>query len=76
MNSHIPAAELTDITTWEKSGRSGAAGHCVEAAPYAGGVVIRNSNDPAAGGLLFTAAEFVAFIGGARDGDFDHLATN
>ena len=70
--THIPAHELTRVS-WTKSGRSASVANCVEAAQFGGGVVIRNSNFPDAGGLLFTIAEFVAFLGGARDGDFDHL---
>lgn len=71
MDAHVSAADLAGVTGWRKSGRSGAAGHCVEAAPHAGGVVVRNSNSPQAGGLLFTREEWSAFVGGAKDGDFD-----
>jgi len=70
--TYIPAHELTRVS-WTKSGRSASVANCVEAAQLGGGVVVHNSNDPDAGGLLFTSAEFAAFLGGVRDGDFDHL---
>lgn len=70
--SHIAAEGLTGVT-WTKSGRSGAAGHCVQVGQLADGIVIRNSNDPNAGALTFTTEEFAAFVGGAVDGDFDGL---
>jgi hypothetical protein len=33
-------------------------------------VAVRNSRHPAGPALVFTAAEWDAFVGGARDGDF------
>lgn len=58
--------------TWFKSSKSGAAGHCVEVALLDdGGAAVRNSRDPEGGQLRFTAAEWVAFLGGAKDGEFD-----
>jgi hypothetical protein len=44
---------------------------CVEVAAVADGVLVRNSVHPEAGTLRFTTAEWVAFLGGVRDGDFD-----
>jgi hypothetical protein len=69
----LTESDLVEVTGWRKSRRSGAAGHCVEAAPHRGGVALRNSNDPPGGGLLFTSAEWAAFVGGVRDGDFDGM---
>jgi hypothetical protein len=69
----LVAASALARVTWTKSGRSASVANCVEAAAYQGGVVVRNSKDPKAGALLFTAEEFSAFVGGAFDGDFDHL---
>lgn len=61
--------------TWQKSRRSNPSGNCVEMAqlPGGAGVAIRNSRDPDGPALIYTTDEIVAFILGARDGDFDHL---
>ncbi|MEV7622447.1 DUF397 domain-containing protein [Actinoplanes sp. NPDC089786] len=57
---------------WFKSTRSGANGNCVEVAFLAGGeVAVRDSKDPDGPKLRFTAAEWAAFVGGAKDGEFD-----
>jgi hypothetical protein len=59
--------------TWIRSSRSGpTGGNCVEVAFLAGGAVaMRNSRQPDGPALLFTAPEWEAFLGGARDGEFD-----
>lgn len=57
---------------WRKSSHSGYQGNCVEVADLpAGGIGIRNSRDPGGPALIFTRAEFVAFLRGAKDGEFD-----
>jgi Domain of unknown function (DUF397) len=58
--------------TWLKSSRSGpTGGNCVEVAFLpAGDVAMRNSRQPDGPALIFTQAEWDAFIGGARDGEF------
>jgi hypothetical protein len=68
----MPAADLAEVT-WRKSRRSGPqGGNCVEAARLADGqVAVRNSRYCDGPALVFTAAEWAAFVGGARDGDFD-----
>jgi hypothetical protein len=38
-----------------------------------GDVAIRNSRDPHGPVLVYSRAEIEAFIGGAKDGDFDQL---
>lgn len=43
---------------------------CLEAAVVGDGILVRNSVDPE-GTLMFTREEWVAFVGGVRDGDFD-----
>jgi hypothetical protein len=49
-------------------------GACVEIAGLPGGQVgIRNSRDRGGPVLAFTPAEWHAFIGGVRNGEFDRL---
>ena len=59
---------------WVKSSYSGpTGGNCVEVAFLAGGdVAMRNSRDPDGGALIFTQAEWDAFLCGASDGEFGH----
>jgi hypothetical protein len=59
---------------WQKSGRSNPSGNCVEmAALPGGGVAVRNSRHPGGPALIYTRDEIVAFLQGAKDGDFDNL---
>ncbi|HMG63806.1 MAG TPA: DUF397 domain-containing protein [Streptosporangiaceae bacterium] len=67
----VRASSLAGVR-WSKSARSGpTGGNCVEVAFLTGGdVALRNSRQPDGPALVFTAAEWDAFIGGARDGEF------
>ena len=58
---------------WRKSTRSGAqGGNCVEVAEMPdGSVAVRDSKNPEGGRLIFSLAEWDAFIGGVKDGEFD-----
>ncbi|GLZ81616.1 DUF397 domain-containing protein [Actinorhabdospora filicis] len=70
----IPAGELPSTVVWQKSRRSNPSGNCVEMAALPGGeFAVRNSRDPQGPALVYTRDEIVAFLEGARDGDFDNL---
>jgi hypothetical protein len=57
---------------WRKSTRSGSSGNCVEVADNLPGVVaVRDSKDRTGPVLTFTPGEWMAFIGGVKDGEFD-----
>jgi hypothetical protein len=65
----VAASEL--CARWVKSSFSGPQGNCVEVAQMDdGSVAIRNSRQPAGPALVFTAAEWDAFLTGARAGEF------
>ncbi|WTB12584.1 DUF397 domain-containing protein [Streptomyces sp. NBC_00829] len=69
----MPASELSSVT-WTKSSHSNATGNCVEMAKLPDGcVAIRNSRHPQGPVLIYTRDEVVAFVAGARGGDFDVL---
>jgi Domain of unknown function (DUF397) len=57
---------------WFKSSRSADADACVEIAHLDGGMVgVRDSKNPAGPALVFTPAEWDAFLSGAARGEFD-----
>ena len=60
---------------WHISTRSGNNGaNCVEAGPLLDGtgrVAVRHSTAPDAATIVYTRAEWDAFLGGVRDGEFD-----
>jgi hypothetical protein len=63
-------ASLLRAAAWRKSSYSNPSGNCVEAAPLADGVAVRNSRFPDGPALVFTNAEWDAFLSGVKDGDF------
>ncbi len=68
-----PAGQLS-VDRWQKSRRSNPSGNCVELAQLPdGGIAVRNSRDPDGPALIYTREEIVAFLLGARDGDFDNF---
>ena len=57
---------------WFKSARSGPnCDNCVEVAFVDEAIAVRDSRNPDGPALIFTAAEWDAFVGGAKDGEFD-----
>lgn len=65
---------MIDLTNaqWQKSTRSGAYGdNCVEVAFVGEITAVRDSKDPYGPVLMFTRGEWDAFVGGAKDGEFD-----
>ncbi|MGW4425039.1 DUF397 domain-containing protein [Streptosporangium sp. NPDC004631] len=66
--------ELVGVA-WRISTRSeNGGGSCVEAGPFADGsgrVAVRHSHRPGGEVIVYTRAEWEAFIGGVKDGEFD-----
>ena len=59
-------------SNWVKSSLSFSNGNCVEVANLSGGQIgVRNSRDSEGPVLRFTPDEWHAFLGGARNGEFD-----
>jgi predicted secreted Zn-dependent protease len=58
---------------WRKAQISAGNGACVEAAPLNGMVAVRDSKNPTGPILTYTAAEWRAFLDGAKKGEFDDL---
>lgn len=58
---------------WRKAQRSIGNGACVELAPAAGMIAMRDSKDPDGPVLMYTKAELAAFLDGAKKGEFDDL---
>ncbi|WP_328468799.1 DUF397 domain-containing protein [Actinoplanes sp. NBC_00393] len=58
--------------TWRKSRRSDGGGNCVEVSFAADGTIgVRDSKNRTGPVLEFSTAEWEAFLGGVRDGEFD-----
>lgn len=62
-----------DQLRWRKAKRSKANGACVEVAPAAGAIVIRDSKDPQGPVLNYSPESWRSFIGEIRIGHFDKL---
>jgi hypothetical protein len=63
-------ASLLRGATWRKSSFSNPSGNCVEAAQLTEGMAVRNSRFPDGPALVFTGAEWDAFLRGVKGGDF------
>lgn len=65
-------AGKNSVQDWAKSSLSLANGNCVEVAGLSGDLVwLRDSKDIKGPVLRFTPAEWDAFVGGVRNGEFD-----
>lgn len=57
---------------WRKSSASGPhCDNCVEVAFVDNAIAVRDSKNPDGTALIFTQAEWDAFVDGAKDGEFD-----
>lgn len=68
------SAEQLSTAVWKKGDRSNGNGgnNCVEVAVIGDlGVAVRDSKDRSGPALGFTRAEWTAFLGSCRDGEFD-----
>lgn len=58
---------------WRKASLSTNNGACVEVAAGRQKIVLRDSKDPEGPVLVFTHAEWAAFLDGAKGGEFENL---
>jgi hypothetical protein len=73
-SGRTPSNARLDTATWRKSSFTGDQGDCVEVANLTvDEYVVRNSNHPDRGTLVFTRAELAAWIKGCKAGEFDDL---
>jgi hypothetical protein len=73
IHSGMSATEL-GTEGWEKPWSGPNGGSCVEAKKLPDGrVALRQSTDPDGPALIYTRAEMVAFLDGARTGKADYL---
>ena len=69
----MPASGL-GTARWVKSRYSNPNGECLEMARLPDGeVAVRNSRFSGGPALVYTRAEFAAFLAGAKDGEFDYM---
>jgi hypothetical protein len=69
---NLDEAERASLA-WLKAQASTYNGQCVEIASAPGKIAVRDSKDPDGPILVYTPAEFKAFLEGARNGEFDNL---
>ncbi|MFC7532564.1 DUF397 domain-containing protein [Actinoplanes sp. GCM10030250] len=66
-------AHQLDGAVWKKGSRSNGSGgsNCVEVAILDKGIAVRDSKNRTGPALMFTQAEWTAFVDSAKDGEFD-----
>ena len=66
-------AHQLDGAVWKKGSRSNGSGgsNCVEVAILDNGIAVRDSKNRTGPALMFTEAEWTAFVDSAKDGEFD-----
>jgi hypothetical protein len=66
-------AHQIEGAVWKKGSRSNGSGgnNCVEVAFLDQGIAVRDSKDRTGPALMFTSAEWTAFVDSAKDGEFD-----
>ena len=71
----MPAHQL-NAAVWKKSSRSNGNGgnNCVEVAILDADVAVRDSKNRSGPALIFTAAQWTAFVNSAKDGEFDVMS--
>ncbi|NUO58316.1 MAG: DUF397 domain-containing protein [Hamadaea sp.] len=62
--------DTPDSSLWRRARRCGD-GACVEVAVLDDEVLVRDSKDPQGPVLRFSRAEWLAFLAGVREGEFD-----
>jgi hypothetical protein len=64
---------MSGTSPWIKASASDSSGQCAEMRRHEGMIEVRDSKDQEGPVLRFTAAEFAAWLDGARGGEFDRL---
>lgn len=65
--------DVLQVATWRKARRSVATGECVEVAPVAGNIVVRDSMNPDGLVLQYSAVSWRSFVTETKRGNFDAL---
>jgi hypothetical protein len=70
----LPGAEETDQPTWFRASYC-QSGECIEVARHsAGGMLVRDSKQPAGGTLSLTSAQWRSLLSGVKSGQYSHLS--